>query len=72
MPAFWQACLTMAWTFCRGALVEVWKRNLILRPAFSRTPPAPVPAAWSRTALALSMLNSHRVFGERNWRGFST
>ena len=24
IPAFWQACLTIAWVFCRGALIEVW------------------------------------------------
>jgi hypothetical protein len=24
MPAFWQACLTIAWVFWRGWLIEVW------------------------------------------------
>jgi hypothetical protein len=24
IPAFWQACLTIAWFFCRGWLIEVW------------------------------------------------
>ena len=30
MPAFWQACLTMAWFFWRGALIEVWIDELQL------------------------------------------
>jgi hypothetical protein len=24
MPAFWNACLTIAWVFWRGVLIEVW------------------------------------------------
>src|SRR4051812_17341566 len=24
MPAFWQACFTIAWVFWRGVLIEVW------------------------------------------------
>src|SRR5687767_11106114 len=34
MPAFWQACLMIAWHFCRGALIEVWKTYLSFLPPF--------------------------------------
>ena len=27
MPARWQACLMIAWVFCRGVLMEVWKTS---------------------------------------------
>ena len=70
MPALAAACLTMAWFFCRGALIEVWKRNLSRLPSLARIPSAPrfQPAA-SRTWLALSTLNSQRVFLERKRDG---
>jgi hypothetical protein len=60
----------MAWVFCRGAFVAVWKRNFILRPPFSRTPSAPrfQPAA-SRILLARSGSNSNFVFVEVNRGG---
>src|SRR5215212_2434925 len=62
MPAFWQACLTIAWVFWRGWLIEVWKTNFSFLPSFARTPSAPlVQPALSRTAFALSMLNSYFV-----------
>ena len=34
MPAFWQACLMIAWVFWRGLLVEVWNTHLSLAVAF--------------------------------------
>ena len=70
MPAFWQACLTMAWVFCRGPLIEVWYSSFSLLPSFSRMPSAPgfQPAASSSLA-AFSMLNSHDVFLETNFSG---
>ena len=41
MPAFWQACLTIAWVFCRGWLIEVWKTNFSFLPSLARMPSAP-------------------------------
>jgi hypothetical protein len=70
MPAFWQACLMIAWVFWRGWLIEVWKTHLSFLPSFSRMPSAPFfQPALSRTALALSMLNSYFVVFERNFSG---
>ena len=60
MPAFAHACLTMACTFWRTELIEVWNTQLAAcLPSFARTPSAPrfQPAA-SSSALALSTLNS--------------
>src|SRR4026209_2666292 len=67
MPALAAACLTMAWFFWRGALIEVWKRNFSRLPSLARRPSPPrfQPAA-ARTWLARSTLNSHRVFLEKN------
>ena len=41
MPAFWHACLTIAWVFWRGALIEVWYTNFSFLPSFARTPSGP-------------------------------
>ena len=59
MPAFWHACLTIAWVFCRGVLIVVWKTTFSLTPFFSRIPSESgfQPAA-SSSSIACSMLNS--------------
>src|SRR5712692_9439991 len=70
-PALAHACLTMAWFFWRSEFVEVWNTSLIRLPSLpTRTPSAPrlYPAS-SRSRLALSTLNSHLVFFERNFSG---
>src|SRR5262245_49880040 len=63
MPARWAACLTMAWVFWRGWLIEVWYTNFSFLPSFARIPSDPFfqPAA-SRIWLALSTLYSHFMF----------
>jgi hypothetical protein len=69
MPAFWQACLMIAWVFWRGALIDVWNTNFSLVSPFARTPSEPrfQPAA-SSTLFAFSTLNSQRVFFElKRW-----
>src|SRR5262249_2647465 len=70
IPALAHACLTMACVFWRGALMEVWNRNLSRLPSLARMPSAPRfhPAA-SSTALALSTLNSHFVLVDRKRDG---
>jgi hypothetical protein len=70
MPAFWHACLTMAWVFCRGALIEVWNTNFSGLPSLARMPSPPFfhPAP-SRIWLAFSMLNSNLVFFDRKRSG---
>ena len=70
MPAFAQACLTIACVFCRGALVDVWYTILRRLPSLARMPSAPrFHPAWSSSALALSTLNSHFMLPERNFGG---
>ena len=65
MPAFWQACLTMAWVFWRGPLIAVWYRSFSFLPSFSRMPSAPTFQPASSSSLdAFSMLNSQVVFFE--------
>src|SRR6266404_9907009 len=63
MPALAAACLTLAWVFWRGALIDVWETIFNFLSPLARIPSAPrfQPAA-SRTWFALSTLNSHRVF----------
>src|SRR6266496_3144535 len=70
MPAFWQACLMIAWVFCRGVLIEVWNTNLSFLPSFARMPSGPLrhPAS-SKIWFALSTLNSHFVLVETNCFG---
>src|SRR5205823_2974550 len=41
IPAFWHACLTIAWVFWRGALVEVWKTSFSCLPSLARMPSDP-------------------------------
>src|SRR5256885_1793472 len=41
IPAFWHACLTIAWVFWRGALVEVWKTSFNCLPSLARMPSDP-------------------------------
>ena len=63
IPALLAPCLMMACSFCRSGLIEVWSRSFRRFPSLARMPSAPrFHPAWSRTALALSTLNSHRVF----------
>ena len=70
MPAFWQACLMIAWVFWRGWLIEVWKTNFSFLPSFARMPSVPlVQPALSRMAFALSMLNSYFVVLEAKRSG---
>src|ERR671922_1489264 len=70
IPALRHACLTIAWVFCRGALIEVTNTNLSLRPSRARMPSAPgFQPAPSRMRLAFSTLNSHFGFGERKRSG---
>ena len=70
MPAFAQACLTIACVFCRGALVDVWYTILRRLPSLARMPSAPrFHPAWSSSALALSTLNSHFMLPDRNFAG---
>jgi hypothetical protein len=70
MPAFWQACLTMAWVFCRGridrGLVDELQRLAVL--GANAVAPFFQPAA-SRIWLAFSMLNSNLVFFDRKRSG---
>src|SRR6201996_3074110 len=62
MPALPHACLTMACTFWRTELIEVWKTSFRRLPSLARTPSPPrfQPAA-SSSALALSTLNSDAI-----------
>ena len=70
MPAFCAACFTIACVFWRGWLIEVWKPSFSRLPSFTRTPSAPLTQpAFSRSAAALSGLNSYRVVFERKRSG---
>ncbi len=63
IPALSAPCLMMACSFCRSGLIEVWSRNFSRLPSLARIPSAPrFQPASSRTSLAFSTLNSHRVF----------
>ena len=65
MPAFWHACLTIAWVFWRGALIEVWKTSFSFLPSLARMPSGPrFHPASSSIWFALSTLNSHFVLVE--------
>src|SRR2546422_1655129 len=61
MPALAAACLTMAWVFWRGALIEVWQTIFSFLSPLARMPSAPFfQPADSRIWLAFSTLNSAR------------
>ena len=63
IPALAAACLTIACSFCRSGLIEVWSTIFSRLPSLARMPSAPrFQPASSRIWLALSTLNSHRVF----------
>ena len=64
IPALAAPCLMIACSFCRSGLIDVWRRSFRRLPSLARTPSAPrFHAAWPRAAaLALSTLNSHRMF----------
>jgi hypothetical protein len=65
MPTLWQACLTMAWVFWRGALIEVWNTSFSFLPSLARIPSGPRAQPPSSSSwFALSTLNSHFVFFE--------
>ena len=70
MPAFWQACLTIAWVFWRGVLMDVWYTNFSFLPSLALIPSGPFfqPAA-SSSWLAFSTLNSQVVLLERKRSG---
>ena len=70
IPILAAACLTMAWVFWRGALIEVWKTMRRRLSPFARRPsPDRRHPASSSTFAAFSGLNSHRVFRDRNAGG---
>src|SRR5262245_1658264 len=73
MHAFWQACLTIAFVFCRGVLIDVWNTNFSFLPSLALMPSGPFfqPPA-SSIWLALSTLNSHLVVLETNRSGLLT
>ena len=73
IPAFWQACLTIAWVFWRGALIEVWNTSFSLLPSLARMPSGPrFQPASSSSWFAFSILNSHCVFFETKRGGLLT
>ena len=73
IPALAAPCLMMACSFCRSGLIEVWSRNFSRLPSLARIPSAPrFQPASSRTWLALSTLNSQRVFLDWNRLGALT